>query len=69
MGCKNYNSSHVLWHRPLISVTQKAEAGESQVQGQPQQFSETMFQNKRGCGCGSVGRGSLSSIFSTKINK
>ena len=33
-------------HMPVSPATQKVEVGGSQVQGQPQQFIETLSQNK-----------------------
>lgn len=55
--------SRVWWNTPEIPVARKAEEGESQVQSQAQQLSETMSylvrtclktENKTVCGCVSV---------------
>ena len=47
----------VWWHIPVIIVTWEAEAGGSQVQGQPWQLIKTLSQNKIfWCwDCGSLG--------------
>lgn len=37
--------SQVYWCIPVIPVSQEAEAGESQVQGRPQQLNKTLLQD------------------------
>jgi hypothetical protein len=43
---RNFTRSQAWWYTPIIPVTWKAEAGESQVRIQPELYIKTLSQNK-----------------------
>ena len=54
------------WCTPVVPATQEAEAGGSQVRGQPGKLRKTLSQNEKGLGMQLIAKEPLESIHCTK---